>query len=90
MTHDCPEAQTWADVEEDCDAVNQAGASKINDCGYSVYQWVSGRSPPQLEDAILECGGVDLGVEATNMGIDAGKVDDHETYCPSGELGSGS
>ena len=29
MTQDCPEAQTWTDFEEDCDAVNQARASKI-------------------------------------------------------------
>ena len=28
MTQDGPEAQTWTDFEEDCDAVNQARASK--------------------------------------------------------------
>ena len=49
MSQDGPEAQTWTDFEEDCDAVNQARASKINDSG---YQRVFG----------LECGGADLGV----------------------------
>ena len=62
MTQDCPEAQTWTDFEEDCDAVNQARASKNYDSGYSVYQRVFGRSAPQMEDAILECGGADLEV----------------------------
>ena len=33
MTQDGPEAQTWTDFEEDCDAVNQARASKIYDSG---------------------------------------------------------
>ena len=60
MTQDGPEAQTWTDFEEDCDAVNQARASKLNDTGYSAYQRVFGRDPPQIEDAILECGGADL------------------------------
>ena len=45
MTQDGPEAQTWTDFEEDCDAVNQARASKINDSGYSAYQRVFGRTP---------------------------------------------
>ena len=40
MTQDGPEAQTWTDFEEDCDAVNQARASKINDSGYRAYQRV--------------------------------------------------
>ena len=53
-TQDGPEAQTWTDFEEDCDAVNQARASKINDSGYSAYQRVFGRNHPQMEDAILE------------------------------------
>ena len=48
VTQDGPEAQTWTDVEEDCDAVNQARASKIID---SAYQRVFGRNPPQMEDA---------------------------------------
>ena len=59
-TQDGPEAQTWTDFEEDCDAVDQARASKINDSGYTAYQRVFGRNPPQMEDAILECG-ADLG-----------------------------
>ena len=33
MTQDGPEAQTWKDFEEDCDAVNQAQASQNNDSG---------------------------------------------------------
>ena len=40
MTQDGPEAQMWTDFEEDCDAVNRARASKINDSGYSAYQRV--------------------------------------------------
>ena len=40
MTQDGPEAQTWKDFEEDCDAVNQAHTSKNNDSGYSAYQRV--------------------------------------------------
>ena len=43
MTQDGPEAQTWTDFEEDCDAVNQARTSKINDSGYSAYQRVFGK-----------------------------------------------
>ena len=62
MTGDGPEAQTWTEFEEDCAAVNQARTSKISDSGYSAYQHVFGRNPPQMEDAILECGGADLGV----------------------------
>ena len=62
MTQDGPEAQTWTDFEEDCDAVNQARASKINDSGYCAYQRDFGKNPPQMEDAVLECGGADLGV----------------------------
>ena len=62
MTQDGPKAQTWTDSVEDCDAVNQARASKINDSGYSAYQHVFGKNPPQMEDAVLECGGADLGV----------------------------
>ena len=62
MTQDGPEAQTWTDFEEDCEAVNQARASKINDSGYSAYQRVFGKNPPRMEDAVLECGGADLGV----------------------------
>ena len=56
MTQDGPDAQTGTDFEEDCDAVNQARASKINDSGYSAYLRVFGKNPPQMEDAVLECG----------------------------------
>ena len=62
MTQDGHEEQTWADFEEDCDAVNQARASKINDSGCGAYQCVFGKNPPQMEDAVLECGGAGLGV----------------------------
>ena len=64
MTQDGPEAQTWTDFEEDCDAcdaVNQARASKINDSGYSAYQRVFGRNPPQMEDAFWNAGEQTLG-----------------------------
>ena len=62
VTQDGTEAQTWTDVEEDCDSVNQARASKISDSGYSACQRVFGRNPPQKEGAILECGGADPAV----------------------------
>ena len=68
MTQDGPEAQTWTDFEEDCDAVNQARASKINDGGYSAYQRVFGRNPTQMEGTILECGRVDQGVVSRQTG----------------------
>ena len=61
-TQDGPEAQTWTDFEEDCDAENQARASKINDSGHSAYHRVFGKNLPQMEDAILEFGGAELGV----------------------------
>ena len=48
MTQDGPEAQTWTDFGEDCDAVNQARASKINDSGYNAYQRIVVKNPPQL------------------------------------------
>ena len=56
MTQDGPEAQTWTDFEEDCDAVNQARASKINDSGSTTADTARtnvffGRNPPQMEDA---------------------------------------
>ena len=41
-TQDGPEAQTWTDFEEDCDAMNQVRASKINDSRYSACQRVFG------------------------------------------------
>ena len=62
MTEDGPEARTLKDFEEDCDAVNQAKASKNNNSRYSAYQRVLGRNFPQMENAVLECGGADLGV----------------------------
>ena len=42
--------------------MNQARASEINDSGNSAYQRVFGRNPPQMEDAVLECGRTDVGV----------------------------
>ena len=42
--------------------MNQARASKINDSGKSAYQRVFGKNPPQMENAVLEFGGADLGV----------------------------
>ena len=90
-TQDSPEAQTWTDFEEDCDAVNQARAPKINDSGNSAYQSVFGRDPPQIEDAILECGGADLRVVSrqTNRRTDTGTVDDCATPCPPSKFSLG-
>ena len=62
MTQDAPEAQTWKVFEEDCVTVNQSKASKNNHSGCCAYQRVFGRSPPQVEDAVLECGGAGLRV----------------------------
>ena len=91
MTQDGPEAQTWTDFEEDCDAVNQARASKINDSGYRAYQRGFGRNPPQMEDAVLECGGADLGVVSRQQTGEIGtrKVGDCETHCPAGKSSLG-
>ena len=59
--------------------MNQARASKINDSGYSAYQRVFGKNPPQMEDAVcVECGGAE------------GTVDDHEAHCPASKPGIGS
>ena len=76
MTHDGPEAQTWTDLEEDCDAVNQARASNINDSGYSAYQRVFGRNPPQMEE---ECGGADQGVVSRQQ---SREVTQERSICP--------
>ena len=70
----------WTDFEEDCDAVNQARASKINDSRYSAYQRVFGRNPPQMEDAIF------WNVEER---IGTRTVDDYETHCPAGKSSLG-
>ena len=49
MTQDGPEAQTWTDFEEDCDAVNQARASKINEeCGGADLGVVSRQQTGEL------------------------------------------
>ena len=85
------EAQTWTDFEEDCDAVNQARASKINDLGYSAYQRVFGKIPSN--------GRCCFGLWRSRPGrselladrrIGTGTIDDSETHCPSGKLGIGS
>ena len=91
MRQDGPEAQTWADIEEDCDAVNQARASKINGRGYNANQRVIGRNPPQMEDAILDCGGTDLGVTSKQQvrEFDARKVGNNETDFTPNKLGPG-
>ena len=82
-TQDGSEAQTWTDFEEDCDAVNQARGSKINDNEYSAYQRVFGRNLPQMEDAILVRRSRSWGREqATNKRTGTRTVDDQETPCP--------
>ena len=68
-TQDGPEAQTWTDFEEDCDAVNQTRASKNNDSGYSAHQRAFGKNLPQMEDAILECGGADQVVVSRQQAV---------------------
>ena len=52
VTQDGPEAQTKTDYEEDCDALNQARASKTNDSGYSAHLRVFGRNSPRMDDPI--------------------------------------
>ena len=69
----------------------ESRASKINGRGYSAYQRVIGRNPPQMEDAILDCGGADLGVTGRQQDreLDARKVGDNDTYFTSSKLGPG-
>ena len=92
MTQDGPEGQTWTDFEEDFDAVNQARASKINDSGYSAYQRVFGKNPPEMEDVVLECGGSRPGRSepTADRRIGTGTIDDYETHCPAGKPDIGS
>ena len=90
-TQDGPEAQTWTDFEEDCDAVNQARASKINDSGYSAYQRVFGRNPPTDGRCSFgvrrsRSGGRE---QATNRRTGTRTVDDCETPCPPSQLSLG-
>ena len=90
MTQDGPEAQTWTDFEEDCDAVNQARASKINDSVFSAYQRVLARNPPQMEDAIFGVWRRPRRSEtAADRRIGTGTVDDCETPCPTGKSSLG-
>ena len=89
MTQDGPEASTWKVFEEDCGAVNQAKAPKNNDIGYSAYQRVLGKNPPQVEDAVLECGGEGRGVMswqqtgelAANLALDQKRRWKHALCC---------
>ena len=86
MTQDGPEAQTWTDFEDDCDAVNQARASKIKDSGYSTYQRVFGKSLAPMEDAVLECGGRPWRSEpGADRRLGTGTVDDYGTHCPTSQ-----
>ena len=90
MTQDGPEAQTWTDFEEDCDAVNQARASKINDGGYRAYQRVFGRNPTQMEDANLECGrSRPRCSEPADRRTGTGTADEYEAPCPTGKSSLG-
>ena len=83
-TQDGPEAQTWTDFEKDCDAVNQARASKINDSGYSATQRVFGRNHPLMEDAIFGVRRSRSGdrEQATSRRTSTRTVDGYETPCP--------
>ena len=87
MTQDGPEAQTWADFEEDCDAVHQARASKINDSGYSLPVFFRQKLSKDGRCHLRKCR---PGVQQTkSKGSDKGTVDDNETLCPSSKLGLG-
>ena len=93
MTQDGPEAQTWTDFEDDCDAVNQAASSKLNDSGYNACQRVFGRNPPLMKDAILECDGADLGVVSRQQARELTQermMTNTQTPCPPSKLGLGS
>ena len=89
MTQDDSEAQTWTDFEKDCDAVNQARASKINDRGKSAYQHVFGKNPPQMGDAVLESR-PGRSEPAADRRIGTGTINDYETHCPTSKPGTGS
>ena len=90
MTQYGHEAKTWTDFEDDCDAVNQARASKINDSGYSAYQRVFGNKLAPMEDALLEWRRKPRRSEpAADRRIGTGTVDDYETHCPTGKPGIG-
>ena len=90
MKQDGPEAQTWTDFEEDCEAVKRARASKINDSGCSAYQ-VCFRQDSSTG------GRCRFGVwsrprrsqPAADRRIATGTVDDCETHCPAGKSGLG-
>ena len=69
-TLDSPPSVSWADFEEERDAVNFARGAKPRARGYSTLQRALGKTPAQAEDPVLECGGADLGVVSRQMGGD--------------------
>ena len=91
MTQNGAKAQTWTDFEEDCDALNQARASKINGSGYSACQRVFGTTDGRCHFGMRESR--PWGRKwATSRRTDTGTVDDYETPCPpsKSKLGFGS
>ena len=91
MTQDGPEAQTWTDFEEDCDAVNQARASK------NQRQRIQ-RVPTCLRQESSTDGRCRFGMwrsrprrgePAADRRIGTGTVDDYETPCPTGKSSLG-
>ena len=91
-TQDGPEAQTWTDFGEDCDAVNQARASKINDSGNKQCISACFRQKSTTD------GRCHFGVRRADEGVvnrqqagelAQGTVDDYETPCPTGKSSLG-
>ena len=62
MTQDGSETSTRKVFEEDRVTVNQTTASKNNHSRCSEYQRFLGNNLPQVEDAVLECGGGGIGM----------------------------
>ena len=91
MTQDGPEARTWTDFEEDCDAVDQARASKnqrqrvqrVPTCFRQESSsngrccFAMWRSRPRHSEP------------AADMRIGTRTVDDCETHCPAGKSSLG-
>ena len=70
--------------------MNQVRASKINDSGYSAYQRVFGRNPPQMEMPFGVRKSRSRGREqASNRRTGTRTVDDYETPCPTGKFSLG-
>ena len=69
-TQDVPDSTDQGQFEEECDAVNFARNDKLRASGFSSFQRVFGKTPAQIEDGVLECGGADLAVWSRQAGQD--------------------